>query len=237
MIRRTEGIVLRTQKFRETSLISHIYTRDYGRKSFIVRGGRSLKARRKHSYFQPMSILDLVFYQKEGRDLQHITENSSQYFYHRMQTEPVRIALGMLLIEVFSQAVKEEEGNPPLYDFLKETLMRLDLREDRLINVMVHFLVHLSAHLGFLPRVEAEGDGACTFDLNEGIIRSGLGSRPSDRLIPHFITADAANCTEIRFSNAEKRELLGTLLRYYRFHLEGFREPESLRVFGEVFRD
>lgn len=151
MIHKTEGIVLKTLKFGESSLITTIFTRNYGLKSFILKAGRTAKSRKKHSYFQPLSCIDLVFYEKESRDLQKITESSVAHFFHRIQTDPGRIALGIPIIDIFARCVKEQEENIPLYEFLKTILIHIDQQPDRLVHVFLFYLIHLSLHLGFFP--------------------------------------------------------------------------------------
>ena len=126
MIRKTQAVVLFTQKFRETSLLTTLYTQEYGVQKFIVKGYRSTKGKKRHSYFQPLSIIDIVFYYRETRDLQLITESSLNYFMHTLQTDPVKITLGLLLIEIFYRSVREEERNDSLFNFLREILISLD---------------------------------------------------------------------------------------------------------------
>ena len=50
----TELIVLHTTKFGENSLVVHTLSKDYGRRSFLVRGA----GRKAMSLFLPMSILE-----------------------------------------------------------------------------------------------------------------------------------------------------------------------------------
>lgn len=236
MIRKTEGIVLKTLKFKETSLITTIYTQEYGRQSFIVQGARSAKAQKKHSYFQPMSIIDIVFYYRDTRDLQKITETRNAFLLREMQTKPVKIALGVSLIEIFGNAVQEEEQNLPLYRFLRETLIILDSQPDKLIHHFLFFLVHLTAYLGFFPRDEVENpEHRMVFDLISGTLTNTSHPSRDDKLIREFVYSNEASCRELTFTNEQKRDLIRTMLQYFQVHLEGFREPESLKVFEEVF--
>lgn len=239
MIRKTEAIVLNTRKFSESSLITTVFTLEYGKQSFFVKGYRSTKGKKRHSYFQPMSVVDLVFYFKEGRDLQTVTESSNQVFFRDLQTDPVRITLGLLAVEVFHRAVKEQEKDEPLFHFLRQTLIQLDRREDKLIHILVHYFLHLTGFLGFLPRDEVtKANGPVVFEMNQGVFADGIlessGSEAEVKL-REFLFSDMESCTEIQFSKAAKKEMIRMLIHYYKLHVEGFREPESLRVFEEVF--
>lgn len=236
-IRKTEAIVLNTRKFGDSSLICSMYTRTYGRRNFLVKGYRSSRARKRHSYFQPMSVVDVVFYHKEQRDLQLITESSNKVFFQSLQSHPIKITLGMVMTEVFYMSVREEEQNGPLFDFLKGILIHLDEMEQGLIHLFVYYLVHLTRFLGFFPRNEVKNpDAPVFFDLLGGTLENAPGERTSDVLVSRFAASNLESCTEIAFNNAQKSELIGTLLEYYQIHVEGFRRPESLKVLSTVFR-
>ncbi len=236
MIRKTEAIVLNTRKFRDTSLICTMYTRFYGRQSYLIKGYRSTKSRKRHSYFQPMSIIEVVFYFKESRDLQMVSETSNRYFYQDLQTNPVKITLGMVITEVFYHSVREEERNDPLFTFLQHTLVALDTHNEHLIHYFIFFLIHLTRHLGFFPRNKVKKPNASVyFNLPEGTLENAPGARTSDYLVGHFCNASFENCHQIEFGNREKSELINSLMQYYQLHVEGFKQPESMKVLAEVF--
>ena len=59
MLQKTKGIVLRTVKYKDTSVIADIYTEYCGRASFMVPVSRSRKATVKLSLFQPLALIEL----------------------------------------------------------------------------------------------------------------------------------------------------------------------------------
>jgi len=236
MIRKTEAIVLSTRKYRDTSLICTMYTRLYGRQSYLIKGYRSQKSKKRHSYFQPMSIIEVVFYFRETRDLQMVTESSNRYFYQDLQTNPVKITLGMVITEVFFHSVHEEERNDPLFGFLQRILVALDTHDEHLIHYFIYFLVQLTRYLGFFPRNEIKSPNAPVyFNHRGGILENAPGARSCDYLVGHFCEAKLENCHEITFSNREKSELIQSMMQYYQMHVDGFKQPESMKVLAEVF--
>ena len=72
----TKGIVLRTVKYGETSVIVSVFTELFGVQSYIVNGVRSAskKGGTKANLFQPAAILELVVYHNEQKNLQRIKE-------------------------------------------------------------------------------------------------------------------------------------------------------------------
>jgi DNA repair protein RecO (recombination protein O) len=236
MIRKTEAIVLNTRKFGDTSLICTMYTRSYGRRNFLIKGYRSTRGRKRHSYFQPMSIIDVVYYHKDTRDLQLITETSNRYFLQTLQTDPIKITLGMVVIELFYLTVKEEEPNYPMFEFLGGILVELDQRDKQLIHIFLFYLVQLSNYLGFLPSDMVEDETKpIHFDIRNGVLENApLGDRGS-ALVLAFSRAEFKDCFAIELTQGGKSDLIAAMMEYYRTHVEDFKIPGSLLVLQEVF--
>ncbi|MCY7330621.1 MAG: recombination protein O N-terminal domain-containing protein, partial [Saprospiraceae bacterium] len=62
MILKTRGIVFRTVKYGETSVIADIFTEEKGLHTFIGGSVRTARARMSFSLFQPMTVVDAVAY-------------------------------------------------------------------------------------------------------------------------------------------------------------------------------
>ena len=70
---KTEAVVLKSMKYRETSKIITFYTRDFGKVKAIAKGARQPK-NKFGSSLEPMSYVLVVLYRKEHRDLQLISQ-------------------------------------------------------------------------------------------------------------------------------------------------------------------
>ena len=68
MLIKTQGIVFKSIKYRETSVISDIYTREKGLRDYIFRGVRSKRAKVKASLLQVMSVVDMVAYERTEKN-------------------------------------------------------------------------------------------------------------------------------------------------------------------------
>jgi len=64
MLHHTEGIVLGSLKYKESSLIVKIFTNAFGMQSYVVNGVRSSKSQGKTALYQPLTLLDMVVYHK-----------------------------------------------------------------------------------------------------------------------------------------------------------------------------
>lgn len=234
--------MLRTLRHQENNLITTLYTREYGIRSFIVKGYRSSRGRRRHSYFQPLSIIDIVYLERPNRDLQQLNESQLAHLLQEVQTHPVKLSLGLALVEIFFDTVKEETPDPGQYAFLRHLILQLDAAPQRLIQLFLFFLIHHTRFLGFFPQDQSDEAAQVTFDYRQGILRAATGGGdPVAQVLRRFLYSqatllpDPASCQQITFDNVTKRHLIRTLFLYYQEHIQGFRYPQSMRIFAEVF--
>ena len=236
MLLKTEGIVLRTIKHQDSNLITTIYTQQFGLRSFMLKGYRSGRGRNRHSYFQPLSIVDIVFMQRDNRSLQRVTDSNCGYLLHTVQTQPVKLSLGLAIIEIFSDTVKEEEANPDMYALLYQTILKLEQSERRLVHIFIYFVLHLARYLGFGVNDQSKDSRYVHFDYKNGSFFPAKEQKEAiSHLLRRFHYSDLHTCGDITFDNDEKRNLIKTLFSYYQEHIDGFRYPQTLKVFAEVF--
>ncbi len=235
MIQKTEGIVLRVVRHQDANVITTIFTREYGLRTFIIKGFRSPRARRKHSYFQPLSVVELVLFYNENRAIHSISESRLAYPLMEAQTDPVKLSLGLTALEVFLSSVKEEEENEPMYAFLRSFIVGLETNQVKLVNLFIHFLVHLTIFLGFFPQDESDESPKVRFDLENGLLIAGEADDQAAEVLRQFLYVSQEGSLDLVFSNEVKREIIRRMLEYYRRHVEGFRYPNAMGVFGELY--
>ena len=97
-LHKTKGIVLRTVKYGETSLIVTIFTELFGIQSYLVNGVRTStkKGSGKANLFQPAAILDLVVYHNELKHLNRIKEFKWCYLYQNIFSDVKKNAVACL---------------------------------------------------------------------------------------------------------------------------------------------
>lgn len=237
MLQKTEGIVLRSIKYSETSLIVHIYTRLFGLLSFIVPGVRTSKAKRnKAGMLQPMSILEMDIYHKETQNLLRLKDYRNSYLYQALPFDVVKTTIGFFYTDILTHVIKEHEPNEQLYLFIVHAYMELDQAKNNLALMPQRFLIKLSAHLGFYPDNNFSRERNL-FDLSEGaFVKHPTGlvqSMPEDfsELFNRFLTLpDSPHA----FTHEQRKQLLDYLLRYYQLHVSGFGNMKSVRVLEDV---
>jgi DNA repair protein RecO (recombination protein O) len=105
----TKGIVLRTVKYGETSVIVTIFTELFGIQSYLVNGVRtaSKKGSGKANLFQPTSILDMVVYHNELKQLQRIKEFRWSFLYQHILSDVRKNAVALFTVELLTKCLKQ----------------------------------------------------------------------------------------------------------------------------------
>lgn len=241
MLVTTEGIVLHFIKYGESSVIATIYTRDYGRQSYMVNAARSKKSQNKSSLLQPLFLVDLVAYQKQSRELHRIKELKSNYVYQNIPFEITKSSLAIFLAELLYKTINEQESYLELYDFIKNSLFYFDLMESGSSNFHLWFLFRLSEYLGFLPETKKVGFEGW-FDSKKGEVVPFQPSHPfyankdvTERLI-QLSTLKIHEINDFKINRNMRDSLISVLIDYYHLHFEDLGEIKSLNVLREVFR-
>lgn len=227
MLHHTRGIVLSYIKYSESSIIVRIFTEAFGMQSYIVNGVRSAKSRGKIALYQPLTLLEMVVYRREGKDIQRISEARCALPFSSIPFHPVKTGMSIFLTEVLSKMLREESENRELFSFMFHAFQVFDHLNTAIVNFHLQFLLKCSAYLGFKP------DSADDFLLQLADYGLHLTTEKTERqVIDEFLAQPLGD--EIRLSNEFRRELLDHIIKFYRLHTDTLHEIKSLEVLKEV---
>lgn len=223
MVSKTNGVVLNYLKYGDSSIIVRILTEEYGYGSYIVNSIRSQRSKKSIGHFQPFSILELVVYRKETRDLQRISEFKSHIPLHNIPHNLTKSSVTLFLTEVLSKLLQAEPSpNPDLYQFVAQSIQDFDKLEKGVENFHIQFLLKIASHLGF------EIDQFDTvFTSIDKLVPHAEGEHVLEQLInePYGMSVEASR--EIR------NEMLDILMNYFQHHAS-LPRPKSLAVLRSV---
>lgn len=242
-LHKTKGIVLRSVKYGETSLIVTIFTELFGVQTYLINGVRTStkKGTGKANLFQPAAILDLVVYHNDLKNLQRIKEFRWAYLYQHILSDVMKNAVAMFLIELLTRCLKQPESNPDLFQFTEDALLQLDTSPGNIAaNYPLFFALHLAGFFGF--KISDDYSSHTPFlDLQEGQFAE---ERPHH---PHFleeklaaVTAEIlkvmqpAELSEIKLNHTTRRQLLQAYETYYALHLQDFGTLKTLPVLSAI---
>jgi DNA repair protein RecO (recombination protein O) len=242
-LHKTKGIVLRTVKYGETSVIVALFTELFGVQSYLVNGVRTStkKGTGRAAHFQPSAILDLVVYHNELKQLQRIKEFRWGYLYQHILSDVKRNAVALFMIELLTRCLKQPEEHSDLFQFAEDALLHLDQSNEAVAaNFPLYFALHLPVFLGF--RINDNYSAKNTFlDLQEG---SFVQQQPAHS---YFLEDKQAEITsqllksqrpedleEIKLNHEFRRNLLQAYEKYYALHVQDFGMMKTLPVLKEI---
>lgn len=242
MTHKTKGIVLRSIKYGETSLVVTIFTEMFGVQTYMVNGVRtSQKSSSKANHFQPTAILDMVVYHSDNKSMQRIKEFSWSGLYTNLLSDVIKNSIAVYMAELIHKCLKQPEANSHLFNFCEESFLQLD-KADKIVsaNFALFFTLHLTHFFGFRMTDNFSQENIF-LDLQEG---NFIDHQPSH---PHFIEGTYAELTaqllkvmqpaeleEFRLNHEIRRELLVRYLEYYALHISDFGQMKTLMVLHEV---
>ncbi|MFN8296165.1 MAG: DNA repair protein RecO [Chitinophagales bacterium] len=239
MLDKTEGIVLKTTKYAESSIITNIFTKKYGLLSFIVQGVRSSRNKQKGNLIQPLNMLTLEIYLKEQRNLNRIKEYSTNYIYKYLHVDFAKQSVALFCIELISKCLKEHEVNERLYNYLSLFLTELDQETDSIENKPLFFLLETASILGFEPSLQNILHGTY-FNLETGRFEDSITSvnvldKEETNMLKKLIAVYFEK-NELKLSSLERKLLLEKMLLYFRWHIADFPELKSPHILSEILR-
>ena len=149
MVSKTNGIVLNYIKYKETSIISKIYTKEFGLKSYLINGIRTKKGKFNISSFQPLSLLELVVYENKNSQIGRIKELKFDKIYFTNHHVQKKISICLFISEVLLRLITFQVPDINQFNFVRNSLIELDKIVDNYENFHIIFLIKFSKYLGF----------------------------------------------------------------------------------------
>ena len=236
---KTTGIVLHSINYSDKATIVTIYTRQFGRVSYMVNGVNRKKSVFRSAYLQPLSILELDVFHNPGKEIQRIKDLRSGYSFTGIPYNPIKNAEALFLAEILFRTLRQREPDESVFLFLENSIQQLDCCEHGIENFHLMFLLKLTRYLGFEPN--RDGEETSYFDLMNGVF---LREKP---LHSHFLLSDDsaafsallhsdyASMHLLILSREKRLKLLESMIEYYRLHIPDFHGLHSLEVLKSLF--
>ena len=240
MLVKTEAIVLHSFKYGETRIIVDVFTRNSGRLSLIASLPKSPKSRLKKQYFQPMTLLEIEYEQRQRVQLQKLHDARLLSAWTTIPFSSEKMALSLFSAEFLYHALRSEQQNEPLFLYISDSMQWLDAAPGNYANFHLTFLMRLSRFLGFYPNLDAYTDG-CIFDLRTANFSVQVPTHKDflpageARLIHLLMRMDFYTMHLFRLSHTDRNRIVEVLLAYYRIHIPQFPELKSFRVLQELW--
>ena len=240
MIEKFDGIVLRTLKYSDNLMIADMYTREYGRLSFLVPVSRSKRSRVRTVLFQPLSMLSFTANFKKEKTLSRINDVQPYTMYSTIPFDAVKSSISLYLSELLTYALKEEGKDEALFNFLDRSFVFFDSLEHGYADFHLVFMVQLLRYLGIYPNLESATPHSY-FDLVHGCT---VREHPlhADFLMPAdtqpfiaLLQTGYESMHLLSYNRKLRGEYLAILCKYYSIHIPDFPTLKSVEVLRELF--
>lgn len=243
MLQKTKGLVMRSVRYGDTSLVVSIFTEVFGMQSYMVNGVRKVAAKGslRASMFEPGTLLDMVVYSNGKQGLQRIREAEWMRMDRYGALDVRKQSVLYFMLELLQKCLRQPEPHPELFQFMEDVMAALDDASPQVAaNLPLFFTLHLSHFFGFRMQdnLDATHDH---LDLREGVFSSSPPDHPDwadlreSRQIGQFLRAmQPEDLEEIPMTREGRRALLDLCLRYYALHITDFGKMRSLPVLQEL---
>ena len=241
MIYSTKGIVLRSIKYGETSVIATIYTETFGIQSYLMNGVRTQGKTSKASFFQPSAILDLQVYHNDLKNLQRIKEVKWAVLYQNILSDITKNAVALYMVELLYKCIKQPECNIDLFHFCEDAFLQLDAcNEEITANFPLYFSLQLPQFFGFQLH-DNYSEVNNLFNPREGNFTTEAKVSPGhfDRELSFYISQifksmHPSDLVDIKMNRNQRRVLLQNIESYYAWHIAEFGSMKTLTVLHEI---
>ena len=211
----TELIVLHTTKFGENSIVVHTLSREYGRRSFLVRGA----GKRLMSLFLPLNILEADVQESTKSTLFTARNITARHPLLGIRSDVFKNSMTMFMSEVLYRVIKEGAAEQGLYEWCERNILLLDAVQNDFSNFHLRFLLELTVALGFSPESR---------DLQPFV-----GDHYP--MVERFMQTSFAESMLIPLNGTVRNEIAEEILRYIEFHTESSVNINSLKVLRDLF--
>ena len=216
MTTNTELIVLHTTKFGENSLVVHTLSRDYGRRSFLIRG---VGKKSGMSLFLPLTLLEADVVESSKSTLYTAKNLVARHPLMGIRNSVYKNSITMFMSEVLFRIVREGAYEQGLYEWCEKNILLLDAMQEDFSNFHIRFLLELTIALGFSPEAK---------DLLPFV-----GDHYA--VVEQFMKLPFADSMLIPLTGPVRNEIAEEILRYIEFHTESAVNINSLKVLREPF--
>ena len=212
----TELIILHSTKFGENSIVAHTLSKEYGRRSFLIKGAGK---RGTMTLMLPLTILEAEIAETSKSTLYTAKNLSAKYPLSGIRNSISKNSMTLFMSEVLYRTIKEGGNELGLFEWCEKNILLLDALKSDFSNFHIRFLLELTVVLGFSPESK---------DLMPFV-------REHYPIVEKFMKESFADAMLIPLNGAIRNEIAEEILRYIEFHSESAVNIASLKVLRELF--
>lgn len=241
MIQSTKGIVLRTIKYGETSVIASVFTELFGIQSYLVNGVRTSGKSSKAHFFQPSSILDMEVYHNDLKNLQRIKDLKWSFIYKTILSDVIKNSIALYMVELLQKTLKQPEPNADLFSFCEDAFLQLDKATSEVAaNFPIYFSLQLAPFFG-IRLLDNYSESRNIFDPQEGKFSDTVSASSNhfNKEVGYYISQllraiHPDDLSEIKINRNIRLTILKIIEDFYAWHIPEFGSMKTLAVLSAI---
>lgn len=145
---KTEAVVLSKLNYGDTSNIVTLYSKDYGRFSAIIKGGRSPKSK-IGLIIEPINHIQVIVYQKISRELQIISGADLISYFPGVREDFDKLKYSQAVIELLKKLTVDHEVNVRLFNGVVRIISLFETSNEAAVILFSRFLLFFLTELGY----------------------------------------------------------------------------------------
>lgn len=222
------GFLLSYTRFGDHDAVLHCFTAEAGFQSFFLRGIYSAKNKKK-AYLLPLNELNITLKPGVGRlltatKLEPVSGPSGEQ-------DLTSVNISFFLADFCQQILRDLQKQNDVYHELSEVSAQLRSGNRRAHLIFLMRMLKLS---GYYPLLNAED----YLNAEAGVFEAHIYHPIFEKVISGYWKKlyDADFPYQLTIERADIRNLLDSIMIYYKLHFPNFSQPKSLDVLREIYQ-
>ncbi len=239
---KTETIVLNKINYGDTSIIVSLYTKDFGKLSGIIKGGRSSKSKIGSAVNQ-LNHLEIVLYKKDSREVQLISNASIISHYPGIKEDFEKLQYALSILELLKKLTPEHETHLRLFAGTLRILSLMESSNEPALVLFGRYYLFFLTEIGYEPQFEkciscgrsnfVNEDLAYNYDLGifcSDCSRDKLYSFSMSMELFEYLVCLKNNKKADRFNKTTKEKAISFFENFTRHHIPDFKGLQSIQL-------
>ncbi len=147
-INKTDAFVLSKLDYGDTSSIASLFTKDFGKLSAIIKGGRNPKSKIS-LIVDPLNQIEVVFYSKDTREIQLLSSASLINHYSHIKEDFEKLKYCHAILELVKNLTAEHEVYTKLYKGIDRIFYLFDTSNEQPEIIFGRFFIFMLTEIGY----------------------------------------------------------------------------------------
>lgn len=242
-IRKAQAVILSKLNYGDTSLILSLFTKEEGKLSVILKGARSPRSK-SGSVADVLNVVDIVFYKKDNRDMQLVTQIDLVKHYSIIKEDLEKLKYASSVLELVNKLTVDHESHIRLYNGIVRILDLINEKKNETQLLFVKFFVFFIKEIGYelqfgncsACQKEIKSEKSASFNYVEGILceecgRDHLGLYQFDEELLKILVVINDKTKRFNYTSLSLNRIIKFLEKYLMFQISEFKGIKSLELF------